>query len=619
MNKFLHVHIHTHLILFLYVAMLRYTAAQNQPATLQSLLDTASEVSETNPDSALFILNKAYKISTENDSAYLQRVYNRMAQAYSMKGDYATAAELSFKAIKWATKAKDTAALIDANNNLGIDLMYQEDYHASLGYLNLVVKLAIASKDSLRLGHAYNNIGISVGYLGRANEELTNYEKAAEIFKKINEKEGYANTLLNKATVYTQFKKYPKADVLFKEAIKIYEALGYENAINMALQSLAENSLMAGKPNEALKYAKQALNIAGKNGYKTEVSSALRIISHIFKKINKPDSAYYYLEKHIKAKDEVFSIEKSKVATELEKKYQSELKEEKIKELEQLNTIKTLENKQALQRTWLVLAVALLILAIAIAFYILYRLKRKNEQVLDKKNAELEQLNQFKDRIFAVISHDLRSPLNAFEWIIQSLSKNWEHASKNDINDFLNTTLQSAQQLKYLLNNLLEWALVQMGKMPFSPKQVPLKDLVNAANGHVHNLALQKNIKINIQPINEYVWVDTNMITIALRNLLSNAIKFSPQHSTIDIYATVNHQHPCLVIQDYGIGMSPQQVSELMNKHFDKSRIGNSIEKGSGIGFMIADELLEKNHANITVQSALGEGSKFTICFHRPA
>lgn len=580
----------------------------------KSWLDSISDISEQKPDSALFLLNNAIK-NQSLDSIHLPKIKNIYSQIYSMKGDYSLSDKYAFEAIFWSNKYKDTSGLIDANNNLGINYMYKEEYKKSIGYLRQVEELSKRSKDSLRLGHAYNNLGISTGYLGDSHQELAYYEKAADLFLKIDEKEGYANTLLNKATVYTLFKDYDKAEKLFVEAMQIYQQLGFLNAINMTFQSMAENALEASKPRKALQFAKEALSMSRKNGYKTEEASALKIISKIYSSIQRFDSAFAYLELHIAVRNEIFNTEKDKISSELEKKYNTELKEEKIRELEQLNTIKNLEKAQAEQRSWLLFGLVLLVVAVATGLFFLYNQKKKNAALLDKKNMELEQLNRFKDRMFAVISHDLRNPMNAFHIIIQSLNKNLEHASREEIKEFLDSTLQSATELKNLLNNLLEWAMVQIGKMPFQAQKIPLSRLVEEAINHVGTHLKQKNIEIKFSPAQTAVWGDYSMLLIVLRNILSNAIKFSPEGSSIELTTTQNKEYVVLTIKDQGIGMSPDDLKKLFNPNSDKMKIGNSQHKGSGIGLMLCVELLHKNNGEIWAESQLGVGSTFFIKF----
>ncbi|MFN0049819.1 MAG: ATP-binding protein, partial [Cytophagales bacterium] len=466
--------------------------------------------------------------------------------------------------------------------------------------------------------HAYNNIGLTLGYAGDTKAELENYAKAGEIFLKIGETEGYANTILNKATAFTYMKDFVKADKLYRQAMAVYEKLGYANAINMTLQSMAENTMEANNPKQALVYAKQALLSSRKNGYKTEEASCLGLISKIFKSLNKWDSAYSYLNHYQSLNNEIFNAEKVKISTELDKKYKTELKEQEIVELQQLNKIQELE--AASSRQWQIGLVVFLVLLLVLTaiLYSRFQLKKKNEQELNDKNLELERLNIFKDRMFAVISHDLRNPVNAFQFIIQGLNQNIDHVSKEDLKDFLATTLQAAIDLKSLLNNLLEWALVQIGKLPFKPEIVSVNEIIDDCIQHLQSIANAKNVVIESSIDQEIALGDKNMIVIIVRNFLSNAIKFSSANSKIKFSAQSTTDTVLISIQDFGIGMKEHDVAKLLNPDSDVFSIGNSNEKGAGIGLMLCKELAMRNEGKIFIESKWGEGSIFTLELPKP-
>lgn len=585
-----------------------------QPGSdINTLLKLGAEVSEHDPDSAHLLFEQALKLCRHEDTIYLPKVYNRLSQAYSMKGDYANAAAYSFKSLKMAALLKDTIALIDANNNLGIDLMYQEDYSSALIYFYLVEKLATASSDSLRLGHAYNNIGLTLGYAGDTENELPYYDKAAKLFLAIGEEEGYANTLLNKATVLTLKKQFGKAEQLYKEALTVYERLNYTNAQSMVLQSMAENASESGNEKRAILFVHKALKLSSDQGFKTEMLNSLQLLSTFFEHEKQYDSALYYLSAYNKLNKEIFNAEKQKISTELDKKYQSELKEQQIKDLEQSNRIKDLEAVTAQQWQYgLIIFLILAALVIAV-LYNRYQLKQRTAKVLDEKNVELEKLNGFKDRMFAVISHDLRNPINAFSTLMESLHQNVQHASKEELQEFLQSTLQSARDLQSLLNNLLEWALIQIGRLPFQPQAVPLTEVIRESNRHVELMADQKKIDIVDETNGEVVFADKAMLTIVVRNLLSNAIKFSDEDSHINISTKHSNNALQIAIRDQGVGMKPEEVSKLFKQEENTQSIGNSSEKGAGIGLLLSKELVEKNQGKIWVESELGKGSTFYI------
>ncbi|MBX2896673.1 MAG: tetratricopeptide repeat-containing sensor histidine kinase [Cyclobacteriaceae bacterium] len=599
------------ILLLLLTAVLFTTEAQQ--ARIQELLDRGNTVSEFNPDSALLLFEQALALANGKDTLMIPRIYNRFAQAYSMKGNYTEAAKFLVQALTYAEALKDTVALIDGNNNMGIDWMYQEEYEKALTYFKIAEQLASQSHDSLRWGHALNNLGLTVGYMGLAKEELQYYNRAAAIFKNINELEGYANTILNTATLLTAEGKYKDAERLYQEALSIYKGMDYANAQGMVYQSMAENAREGGHYNHALNYIRQSLKIAHTNGYTTEEASGLRLASTIFKEMKLFDSAYYYLDKHRELRNTIFNSEKNKITSELEARYQTEIKERKIKSLEQENTIKDLRATTA--RQWQISLVILVILITGLlgVLYNRYQLKQRTAKVLDEKNTELQKLNSFKDKMFAVISHDLRNPVDAFSTLMESLTQNLQHASPEELKEFLESMLHSARDLKSLLDNLLEWSMVQIGKLPFHPKAFAVTQAVQESIAHVHAMAHVNKINIKTDGPDVSVQADKNMVVIIIRNLLTNAIKFSPPGKTISISTTRNANTVLLAVRDEGIGMTTEEVAKLFKTADDARTVGGSLAKGAGIGLLLCKELTEKNNGKIYAESVPGSGSTFYL------
>ncbi|MBX2915595.1 MAG: tetratricopeptide repeat-containing sensor histidine kinase [Cyclobacteriaceae bacterium] len=599
------------ILFLLFAAVIGTTSAQQQH--IQQLLDQGNTVSEFNPDSALLLFEQALTLATGKDTIMLPRIFNRFAQAYSMKGNYTEAAKFLVQALTHAELLNDTVALIDGNNNMGIDWMYQEEYEKALTYFKIAEQLAAQSHDSLRWGHALNNLGLTVGYMGLAKEELHYYNRAAAIFKKINELEGYANTLLNTATLLTAERKYKNAEQLYQEALSIYKKMDYANAQGMVYQSMAENARDGGHYSQALHYIRQSLKIAHTHGYTTEEASGLRLASTIFKEMKMYDSAYYYLDKHRELRNTIFNSEKNKITSELEARYQTEIKERKIKSLEQENTIKDLRATTARQWQIGLVVIIVLITAVLSVLYNRYQLKQRTAKVLDEKNTELQKLNSFKDKMFAVISHDLRNPVDAFSTLMESLTQNLQHASPEELKEFLESMLHSARDLKSLLNNLLEWSMVQIGKLPFHPNPFVVAHAVQESIAHVQAMAQVNNIRIFTSGLDVTVRADKNMVVIIIRNLLANALKFSARGKSVNIDATLKAGFVLVAVRDEGIGMTREEVAKLFQSTDEVRSIGTSAAKGAGIGLLLCKELAEKNNGKIYAESVPGSGSTFYL------
>lgn len=438
----------------------------------------------------------------------------------------------------------------------------------------LALQAMLADKDSSYLHHTYYNIGSLQQLEGDYANALLNFEKALFIAKKFKEQEVAVSCLI------------AKAQILFAQK-------DYFRALTISNQALAQSKEKSFLP---------------------KIIEILDLQYKIYKAQNSWKDAALTREQYSVFKDSLFNVQsKEKLAT-IETRYETEKKEQQIKDLEQANIIKDLEATTA--RQWQVgLIVFLILLSVVVGvLYNRYQIKQKTAKTLDEKNAELQKLNGFKDRMFAVISHDLRNPVDAFGTIIESLSQNLQHASREELKEFLESTLKSAKDLKSLLNNLLEWSLVQIGKLPFNPTPVSIHEVIAESANHLDAMAVSKKVKIHNQVDKEKkVLVDKSMMTIILRNLLSNAVKFSPEGKTVELTAQQSNGTVTISVRDEGVGMEPEEASRLFKMEENTRTIGSSSEKGAGIGLLLCKELVDKNRGTISVKSTPGMGSTFYL------
>lgn len=443
----------------------------------------------------------------------------------------------------------------------------------------LALQAMLADKDSSYLHHTYYNIGSLQQLEGDFTNAVANFEKALMIAEKFKEEEVSVSCLIAKAQILLEQRKYALA------------------------LPISEEALERSKP----------------KGFLPKIIESLDIQYKLFKAQNSWREAALAQEQYIVFKDSLFNVQsKEKLAT-IETRYETEKKEQQIRDLEQANIIKDLEATTA--RQWQIgLVVFLVFLSVVVGIlYNRYQLKQRTAKALDEKNGELQKLNGFKDRMFAVISHDLRNPVDAFSTIIESLNHNLQHASREELKEFLESTLKSARDLKSLLNNLLEWSLVQIGKLPFNPVSVSIHEVVAESTSHLEVMTMSKNIKIhNGVDLNQRVLADKGMLTIVLRNLLSNALKFSPEGKTVELSAQRSNGSVIIAVRDEGMGMTAEEASRLFKMEENTRSIGSSPEKGAGIGLLLCKELVDKNRGTISVQSTPGVGSTFYLALPSP-
>ncbi len=229
----------------------------------------------------------------------------------------------------------------------------------------------------------------------------------------------------------------------------------------------------------------------------------------------------------------------------------------------------------------------------------------------------LEELNQTKDKFFSIVAHDLKNPMYSLMGFAEIIRNTNQQLSPEEITEYSDLIYQSARNTHQLLQNLMVWSQSQTGKLRYNPIPVSMNQLLDNAIEFTKPVALQKDITINKDyAINQSLNIDPNMITAAIRNLLTNAVKFSHLKSEIIVRLYSTDSQYCVAIQDYGIGISEEDLQKLFRIDVDHRSIGtvHTDAKGTGLGLILVKEFITMHQGSIDVQSEVGKGSTFTIC-----
>jgi hypothetical protein len=242
------------------------------------------------------------------------------------------------------------------------------------------------------------------------------------------------------------------------------------------------------------------------------------------------------------------------------------------------------------------------------------RLKYKTEKLLGIKNQQLLESNATKDKFFSIISHDLRTPVSGFRNLSALMGQQFDLLSTVQIKENLIDLSKSADETVALLNNLLQWSKSQQGKILVNRFPLRITRLFRKVIDELNTKLKEREISIASE-ISEDIEadIDENIISTVLRNFLSNAIKFSPQGTTITVKAVDNGDSITVLVSDQGIGMSNEDMAKLFRVECDTKSIGNSPEKGSGLGLILCKELINLHGGEVQVESSPGKGSTFSF------
>ncbi|MDM8520460.1 GAF domain-containing sensor histidine kinase [Anaerolineales bacterium HSG6] len=248
--------------------------------------------------------------------------------------------------------------------------------------------------------------------------------------------------------------------------------------------------------------------------------------------------------------------------------------------------------------------------------------RERAEAALQVANEELTRLNVNKDKFFSIVAHDLRGPFAPLINYSDLLVDIADTAPAKEIMEISEAIHSSAKVVYKLLDNLLEWSRLQMGQMSYHPTKIDLTAVVQQNLYLVERVAAQKNVVVQAQLPQQFCLnADEDMFDTVLRNLISNALKFTPADGQVTIFAQPynGNKSPSNAIEiavcDTGVGMSKTDVNKLFKIETHHTTLGTNDERGTGLGLMICQEMVNYNHGKIWVESIEEEGTtvRFTV------
>jgi signal transduction histidine kinase len=241
----------------------------------------------------------------------------------------------------------------------------------------------------------------------------------------------------------------------------------------------------------------------------------------------------------------------------------------------------------------------------------------KNQEILNKNEEismqaeSLENLNLTKDKIFSIISHDLRGPIHQVQQMLNLLE--YTFITEGEFKSVIPDLKESVRYTVSLTDNLLHWARNQMEGVQVKPSVFDIHEIIEENFRLFRPLAARKNITlINTLENHHQVFADKDMVKLVIRNLVSNAIKFTEANGRVEIGANIQEKYVTTYINDTGKGIPKEDVAKILNKEtFTTS--GTQGERGVGLGLSLCQEFIERNAGHLCIESELGKGSKFSF------
>ena len=241
---------------------------------------------------------------------------------------------------------------------------------------------------------------------------------------------------------------------------------------------------------------------------------------------------------------------------------------------------------------------------------------RKLNSELKTQSVNLDEQNNIKNKIFNIISHDLRSPFHSILGLTEILREDLHELSKDEIKDLSESIYETATDSFELVNNLLDWSLEHTELRVREKSHISVDTLVKKLLSVLGGVISKKGIKIKTEiKDSSKIYSDYNIIYSALQNILTNAIKFTPSGGEITISSHTENSSTMVKVRDTGIGLSSSEIENLLSPSGKSSTSGTNGEKGTGLGFAIAKDFIKMSGGLIEIESEKLNGTSVILKF----
>lgn len=564
---------------------------------------------------AIETYEEALKYVSRLDSAQIDRtnagIRQNMANAYLDLGQTTLAFEYYLDAVRFAEMTRDTSFWATTLNNIGNAYNQEENYERAAFYLEKAKSLSEQKNLKPELYRTTLNLANTRNGQERLQEALDLYNEALELNNQIRPDSPPVIVLYNLGRLNGKLGNYEKAEAQFRESLAYSQQLGIiqgEYYNNFGLGNLYREM---ERYEEGIQYFENARDIAERLGATPFMQDIRQKLYETNREANRFEDALQYLELYKELSDSLTSIEKEQALAELE----NQLELDRQNEVNRLLQDKQAQQERRLQVQYVFIVVGSLVIALIVVLLLMMRKSAREREeinrVLESQKEELIEANKAKDKLFAIIAHDLRTPMTSMQGILHLLKDNV--ISKEELTQLIPELEMSIQKNVHVMEDLLAWAKDQLSGVKMEISAINIHNVVDEIVSSHTFIANKKGVEVHHHiPEDEHVLADQNALQLVVRNVVSNSIKFTGKGDEIEIKAEPNSHNVKIIIRDTGIGIPEEEAGKVFSKKA-WTREGTNKEKGTGFGLSLSKEFVERMNGKIWFESTEGEGSIFYI------
>ena len=586
------------------------------------------------------------------------------ALIYTQNDDYYNALDNYTKSLSLFTQLSDSLGIAKVNNSLGLVEIKRGNYNKGLRHSLSAIGIFESKNLKRELSLAYNNLAEAYYNTNQIDKALEFNTKALEVREQLKDSTGIKLSTKNIAELYAMRKEHRRAIEYYEKVLALLNPETDKELRGEILPNLGEQYLEFKEFDKATPFLLEGLQYNRNINNKKGILKSLNNIANLNLQQRKVRLAEFQLNeafaltKEVEDDEELLKHYYLRVALDSTKgnfqnafnwqrqyhSLKSKLEKENttpvvfedpfdintttVNDTTGIDPVTNTEESKLLKRFKLIAYGLGALLAILLVAYILMMINRKhkselvteleiknkqfklqNDDMLEQ-NRQLEELNHVKDRLFSIVSHDLKDSITSIKAFLDLLKE--DSISEQEFNELIPELSDNADNASALLMNLLNWSKSQMQNLEPKPESFNIQDVFKEKIQLIEKKVQKKRIILLDESIRDLVYADKSMIEIVIQNLLANAVKFSRVGDVITVSNRERNGNVLICIEDTGVGISEENQKKIFGSGGFTTR-GTSDEKGTGLGLSICKQLVELNKGSIWVESDLGLGSKFFV------
>lgn len=562
----------------------------------------------TEHDRALEYLSRALLIFEEQDDKRgMAGALSNMATTYQTVGRNDLALEHLLRALDVQEEIQDRIGIAVTANNIGGLYGRLGHVETALTYVQQALAWFRDAGSELDITKCLCNIGDLLAQAGRFDEAMEYHAEALTKARILNDQQNLIATVLSLGRVNAMQDDFATALSYFASALRSARDINDRHLELESLQRLGSTYHKRNEPERAVQYFRTAQELAREIGAKDDEASICESMSGSFEAVGDFEHALWSYKDAVRLRDEILAREKEKLVSVMEVRFNVE-RAARDREIYRLRNVELADAIASLQENSDMLSAA---------YTDLEQQQKVTNSInleLEKANILLQELNQEKNDLLGVVSHDLKNFIAGIKLSAEGMRAHRKTREDAALTSIAERIIGAANDISHLITSLLDNNALETGKLSFSFEKVNVTEAcADLLDSYRPSLEMKRLRVMAVADQDHFARADRMRLRAALDNMISNAVKYSPLGKQISLVLTESDGMVRVAVSDEGMGFTDEDKKLLFQKFARLSARPTAGESSTGLGLSITKKIIDHMGGSIRLESERGKGSTFIL------